>query len=207
MLINRERRFAFVHIQKTGGTAVREALRTVPGTVDLGRTHKHRWLQDAGVPEGYFVFSFVRNPWDRLVSWWNHHQTATPETAWHAWMTREGIEGFGDWLRRDPYVRLVNGGARGVRVPQLAYLCDARTGRRADFVGRYETLEDDFRRVCDRIGVEAPTLGHVRPKGTLPHGAYAAYYDAGLRDLVAAWYDCDIEAFGYRFEGGLRAAG
>ena len=75
MLKSDSRRFIFVHIQKTGGSSVKQAIRrhvpdarrflgthdgAGPGQQELGR----RWNK-------YFSFAVVRNPWDRLVSWYS----------------------------------------------------------------------------------------------------------------------------------------
>jgi len=62
----------FVHVQKTGGNSVRTAL-----GADIFDPYKHffaRELRDIhgeAIWESCFKFTFVRNPWDRLVSWWS----------------------------------------------------------------------------------------------------------------------------------------
>ena len=68
MILNHSRKFAYVHIQKTAGTSITSVLRAMPGTVT---TLPHDFISSVEVPEGYFRFTFVRNPWDRLVSWYN----------------------------------------------------------------------------------------------------------------------------------------
>ncbi len=77
-----------------------------------------------------------------------------------------------------------------VMQPQRGYV------RGADFVGRFETLESDFARVCAGLGIRAA----LPRKNTSEHGTYAGYYDAWGRDFVARRYADDIDQFGYAFE-------
>ena len=72
MLVSREHRFLFIHVQKTGGSAVARAL--VEAMPDLAHVpgSKHLRLAPAleRFPEldGYFAMGFVRNPWERFHS-------------------------------------------------------------------------------------------------------------------------------------------
>ena len=92
MIISRGRRFIFVHIPKTGGTALSLSLEAVAMKDDIligdtptakrrkgrlrnvetaGRLWKHSRLVDipglltAEEIRSFFVFTLVRNPWDR----------------------------------------------------------------------------------------------------------------------------------------------
>ncbi|MFN3606262.1 MAG: sulfotransferase family 2 domain-containing protein, partial [Cypionkella sp.] len=98
MIISRGRRYVFVHIPKTGGTALTLALEARAMKDDLiigdtpkararkarlkaanaaGRLWKHSTLADIDglIPRdelaGFFCFTLVRNPWDRLVSYYH----------------------------------------------------------------------------------------------------------------------------------------
>ena len=98
MILSRGRRYIFVHIPKTGGTALALALesramkddilvgdtpkarrrkRRFQGVVAAGRLWKHSTLSDiAGLASDddiadFFVVTLVRNPWDRMVSYYH----------------------------------------------------------------------------------------------------------------------------------------
>jgi hypothetical protein len=98
MIISRGRRYIFVHIPKTGGTALSLALEDramaediligdtpkaqrrrgrIKGAQTRGRLWKHSTLNDViGLisPEeaaSFFTFTLVRNPWDRMVSYYH----------------------------------------------------------------------------------------------------------------------------------------
>jgi len=74
MLISPSQKIAFIHIQKTAGSTIENILRaqfddmktvgTRHSSVKVGIETLDDWNQ-------YFRFTFVRNPWDRLVSWYN----------------------------------------------------------------------------------------------------------------------------------------
>src|SRR4051794_5934186 len=74
MLLSRQRKFLFVHIQKTAGSSLREALQAaLPDLETFLGTHDHAAWARPHLGEdwdGYFKAAFVRNPWDRLVSWY-----------------------------------------------------------------------------------------------------------------------------------------
>ena len=98
MIISRGRRFIFVHIPKTGGTALSLALEAraqkedvligdtpkararkgrLMGVKTVGRLWKHSTLADvAGLVTqaemaDFFTLTLVRNPWDRMVSYYH----------------------------------------------------------------------------------------------------------------------------------------
>jgi len=65
----------------------------------------------------------------------------------------------------------------------------------ADFIGRFESLSADFRKVCDKIGAEG-TLPHMN---VTQHDGYKQYYDDETRQIVELLYEGDIREFGYTF--------
>lgn len=92
-----------------------------------------------------------------------------------------------------------------------------------DFVGRFESLQNDFDRVCEKIGLPQSEIPHInssrgqandkassgslipwRRRPTFPSfSTYQDYYDDESRELVAQLYEADIDRFGYEFEGSL----
>jgi hypothetical protein len=211
MPVSFEHAFVFVHIPKTGGTSIEEALSRCGVKLALigMSTEEERgrlgitepWLHHIPAVElrrilgasrwdSYFSFAFVRNPWDRLVSLYHflHKQFAARpdlQQAFPAIAARlKTSRTFGEWLA-----------AGASPAPQLDLIVDPDGRKLVDFVGRYEHLERDFGYVQRRIGVTASLPHLLRSQ----HPPYRDCYDDETRELVARNYRRDIEAFGYQF--------
>ena len=216
MLLSRRYQFLFVHIAKTGGTSVRNALQRyrwrdpyylpqwiaskmsgITGHslgIKLPRHCKAITAQEMlpqEVFEGLFKFAFVRNPWDLQVSSYHHIKRERPHLL-------ASDESFTTFLQRKldpdrPWQYHIDTSI----TPQSHYLIDLKGRRIVDFVGRYESLQSDFDTCCDRIGIPRQSLPHQRRAED--RSAYRDYYDAHTRELVAAHFASDIEAFGYSY--------
>ena len=197
MIVSHALRCIFVHVQKTAGSSVEAVLRqndpSIGSHFHQGRRHAHaRELRDgldATVWDGYFKFAFVRNPWDRLVSWYQMCQQDTAPNAFSRYV-RNGFPTFASFVAG----ATTGPGAKTI-VNQIDYLTDAGGQAIVDFVGRYESLDADFAQVCERIGIAGPL-----PRANASRrGDYRGYYDEMTRDVVAGRFRRDIDAFGYQF--------
>ena len=65
-----------------------------------------------------------------------------------------------------------------------------------DFVGRYENLHHDLEKIANilHLDVSLPRLNSSQ------HKDYRSYYNKRSKDLVAKYFQKDIEIFGYHFE-------
>lgn len=70
MIVNDKYNFLFIHIQKTAGTSVTDMLNKIKYTQKEKSDHSFITCF-SGDLSSYFKFCFVRNPWERLVSWYN----------------------------------------------------------------------------------------------------------------------------------------
>jgi Sulfotransferase family len=188
MIISHGHRFVFAHVPKTGGIAMRAALEPfADGRPDAlpGTTHETLPALLARRPDlaGHFKFAFVRNPWERLVSFHAH--------ACH-YLSRALPEFEG--LSFPAMLRLLDKGAAWLESLH-AIRPQSEHARGADFIGRFERIAEDFARVCARLGLST-TLSR---RNTSEHGAYASYYDDWGRGFVARRYAEDIAQFGYSF--------
>ena len=197
MIISHKTKSIFVHIQKTAGTSIEEAMRkddpAIAGNAHSGRRHlKAREIQALVRPEiwaGYYKFAFVRNPWDRLVSWYCMCvQSKAPNR-----FARYVIDNAPTF--RDFITKTTTGMGEKTTHDQLDFLTDANGNLIVDFVGRYESLADDYARVKERLHL---THDLARANESA-HTDYRDYYTAETRDIVARRFARDIRHFGYEF--------
>lgn len=196
-------RLIFVHIQKTGGSSVTSALggsEHPPEKHWLARELRDRYGRETW--NDCYRFAFVRNPWDRLVSWWSmidNQKTAIAAGARANTFFRyvlERAETFEDFLHkcgdevRDP------DGRKCIWRNQLDYLCDEDGVSMVDFIGRFETLDQDFAAVTRHVYGASRPLPRTNASRRRP---YVDYYTPELTAMVTEAYADDIAAFGYRF--------
>lgn len=199
MRFSESRRALFVHVQKTGGSTVQRILdEHLPDSTKM--LPKHAGLSSAlrRRPElaAYWAFGFVRNPWARMVSWWSMVQGLHERDPGHKffqnqemWRTVAACPDFETFVLEAPrsYAKL--------RRPQISYLT-APGGRRADFIGRTETFEEDLRAVLVRLGLPDVEIPHANRS---EHSHYRDYYSDAARERVGTLFRADVEAFGYDF--------
>ena len=207
MIISHQHRFVFVAIPKTGTHSVRQALREHLGADDLEQVglfvdkrfpfkelaairHGHISLQQIRPLLGqeaftsYLKFAFVRNPFDRFVSYC-------------AFMTRANGAFLANPQAVMRHLLFVAPPMQHVLFqPQHTFLTDADGQLLSDTVGRVEDMQVSYDALCLRIGIASASLGQVNSSR---RGSYRDYYDQELIDGVAALYRRDIDLFGYEF--------
>ena len=210
MIVSHRHRFIFAAVPKTGTHSVRRALREQLGDEDVEQVglfvdKRFPWEDLAAIRHGhlslrqvrphvgeaafgdYFKFAFVRNPFDRFVSYC-------------AFMLRGGDvfdrrprEAMHHFLFVDPPEQHI------LFQPQASLLVgDDGSTLLTDAIGRVEDMQTSYDAICARIGVPSQRLERVNGS---QHGDYRQYYDQALIDGVAARYAQDLDLFGYTFEG------
>ena len=210
MIVSHRHQFIFAAVPKTGTHAVRQALREQLGEHDIEQVglfvnKRFPWRDLAALQHGhlalrqvrpflgeeafasYFKFAFVRNPFDRFVSYCAFMLRGDDTFQQRP---REVMRHF---LFREPPERHI------LFQPQAPLLVDD-DGKTllADMVGRVEDMQGCYGAVCARIGIPSRPLDRVNESR---HGDYRRYYDQALIGGVAARYAQDLELFGYGFEG------
>ena len=84
---------------------------------------------------------------------------------------------------------------------QSKFIYDQHDALLVDFVGRFENLTEDFRKICSSIGLTGVELKHQNKSA---RGHYQEYYDLETRDLVARHWERDIDLFKYSFDDSQR---
>lgn len=178
----------FIHVPKTGGTSISTKLTDTLKNEERLTPHAtlQDWAQQLGknVLKEQFSFAVVRNPWDRMVSWYGYRfSKRTP--------LDEQPEKFRAWLKSFDH-------NHWEYRPQLDWLLlDNKLAIK--WLLRFENLDAAWRELTKSL----PGLESVAPLDTLNASRrrkrYQQYYDDETRDLVAQLYRQDIEAFDYLF--------
>ena len=211
-MISIAKRFLFIHVPKTGGNSIFQVLREysqeriiTPGPHQDGIERfgtandayptilKHSSLsehQSALPPDVFgslFKFAILRNPWERMISWFFSPHRQLPQKTRRTWHGADwNREWFSHFLGRRQATR------------HYTCLADSPTlSHDLDFLMRFEQLDEHFAEVCRRLDIPARPLPKYN-RSTRAH--YSHYYDDELQDLVGRMFQEEIEFAGYRFE-------
>jgi len=221
MLFSDSRKVLFVHIQKTGGETVAGILaKYAPDIRRLGAKHefgRFGKMKLGSAWNDYFKFAFVRNPWDRLVSWYSmirratritwldallssrkrsHLQQRTSNPLWRYFY--ENCSSFEEFIKNcTGQVEVEEGALYSFAYNQLDYLEDGNGSILVDFVGKFENFSEDMRMLAMKAGIQ---LGRITHANVSVHRHYSTYYTSELEKIVRERFARDIEYFGYDFD-------
>ena len=214
MIISPGRNYIFVHIPKTGGTALTQALEAramrddiligdtpkarrrrgrLKGVKAAGRLWKHSTLADIDglvsrqfVAEA-FVVTLVRNPWDRMVSYYHWLQAQSFD---HPAVHLAQSVDFARFLADPLTVTSIAANPYG------SYLRDASGQQRSDLCIRIEHFACDAGPLWDHLGFQLD-LPVVNRSERRPD--YRSYYDDAQAARVEMLCSEDVARFGYSF--------
>ena len=204
--------FIFIHIPKCAGTSIERALTSVvtehkgfetmsekerakfwlPGVAELQHAKLSEYERQFKLHH-YLKFAFVRNPWDRAVSQIDFLRSVTG-TKWFSGSTfKEHVKVYCTLTR--------NIWAHDLAACQMTYLRNKSGKIGVDFIGRFESLLDDFAKLCRMLGFQAvPDLPHIYNSRRRQH--YSAFYDTEAATWIRKRFAMDIDMLGYEFEEG-----
>lgn len=194
----REKKCIFIHIPKAAGSSVSDAL--------FGEAVGHRPIRrhvayTPDIIKDFYKFTFVRNPWDRLYSGYNYFYRCVGMNAHrdHRWANEflsqlTTFEKFIHKLENPKFLKTIK--KYDHFRDQRDWLYDPSSGKNLiDFVGRFESLDNDFEIICDHLGMTR-TLPHER-RGSGEN--FREYYTKKMINIAADAYENDIREFSYKF--------
>ncbi|MFC1739005.1 sulfotransferase family 2 domain-containing protein [Planctomycetota bacterium] len=195
--MNAPKKFIFIHVQKCAGYTIRKALEEAGCIFEMTK-HKHTspeiLRKKIGFDEwkNYWSFTFVRNPFDKMVSKYFHNKLNLKSKSF------EKYSNFKDWVKDLDKSKYWNQShKRPYVLSQLLFLSDDKGNLLVDFIGKFENLASDFQRVCDELCLPNKMPGlHINPS---EHRQYREYYDDETRKTIERRFKEDLEYFGYEF--------
>tara|TARA_R110000868_G_scaffold43693_4_gene146719 strand:+ start:586 stop:1146 length:561 start_codon:yes stop_codon:yes gene_type:complete len=170
-----------IHIPKTGGSTIRKGIwdKNYEGPA-YGRIPEH-WLPN-------FKFAFVRHPLDRLVSAWADFKQLRNYKG--------SLDQFIDIVLNDDIIFDENRQTTAERIrhhvmPQThPFFCLDQ----ADFVGRFETYEEDLNKILNKVGMPAADVGHHRKT---QHSGWREILPDSTVDRLVRFYADDFSVLSY----------
>ncbi|WP_027238020.1 sulfotransferase family 2 domain-containing protein [Leisingera caerulea] len=214
MILSQGRQYVFIHIPKTGGTALSLALEARAMADDMmlgdtpkalkrrrrlrnaqarGRLWKHSTLADIEglVPQeklrGLFAFTLVRNPWDRAVSYFHWLREQSFDHPAVGLAQRQEFRAF---VQHPDIISAFRAS------PASSYMRHADGTEQCRLYIRLEHLQNDARPLFDHLGFELD-LPRINESGR--QRDWRIYYDDAAAEAIAEACAQDIAQFEYSF--------
>ena len=175
----------FLHTERTGGVALRKHLLKYETKFERIANTKHVTAKETKVIVGelwniYLIVGFVRNPFERLVSWYcackGHVGTWTSPLAIH--------------IQTQPdFTSLIYNPHPKILIPQHEKVDGV------EFLGRFENYKEDMGKLCFLLDIPYENKKH----NASVHGNYKSYYNVDTRKIAEGWYKEDLDKFDYEF--------
>ena len=142
----------------------------------------------------YYVFTTIRNPWERVVSHFHHgswDDKLTPrwEPANYNPNTRCSFEEF---------IRVKSKkNNMWPLIPHNEFAYDKLGNNLVHECFLLEEIDTKLPPILDRIGIANYKIYHIN---TSKHTHYSEYYTPETRDLISAMFAFDIKTFGFVYE-------
>ena len=173
----------------TGDTPkAKQRRKLLAGLTPAGRLWKHSTLRDidgivdAPAMQDYFVVTIMRNPWDRMVS---YYYWAREQSFDHPVVRAAAEHDFTEFLRHPD-----------VWPPYRSYVQGPSGADHCNLYVRLEHLTSDIAPLEEHLGFRID-VGHVNASAR--DQDYRAYYTNDLRDHVTRICADDIARFEYAF--------
>tara|TARA_R110002051_G_scaffold287379_1_gene350070 strand:+ start:543 stop:1130 length:588 start_codon:yes stop_codon:yes gene_type:complete len=192
MISHNDPKFLFIHLPKNAGSSVTKVLANYIGVErEELRPQKCKFIYARDIPnvlnnkqDDYFIFSVVRNPWERVVSYFHYLQQIRQPPH-----NLDKNVKFSNWVRA--------GGHRGLQT-QMSQLADefpCNVSNHINYVARLERLGEDWSKICEQMGIECDMMWDKKSK----HKHYSDYYNQLTKDVVYKFYKNDVDCLGYEF--------
>lgn len=193
-MISEKHKFIYIAINKCASSSIVYSLRRY---IKKLAWHEHQLLsKDTSASsilkcikspiDDYYKFTFVRNPFDRLLSNYFYRVREKKSDVQN--------QSFKEWVLNKEDKRSFKSCL--MRFTMMDWVTDERGNNKMDFIGRVENLENDFEYVCNKINLKHDFVGK-RNKSV--HESCDKYYDEELIAFVENYYKVDFDEFGYKF--------
>ena len=195
VVISKTHKFIFVAVPKTGSSSTEEALAPYQSNL-TNQFNRHatclKLQRDlpAEIWQNYFKFAFVRDPYDRMLSWYFYRkrkQLEDPSYPRHYLYTGN--------ISFDEFVETFS--EKELMFKQVDFIAPHGGGLLVDAVGRFENLQEDFSSMCDQLDLPKIHLPTIR-SSKKPVADLQGLWTSESRGIVNEYFREDFQFFGYR---------
>ncbi|MHA1540181.1 MAG: sulfotransferase family 2 domain-containing protein [Alphaproteobacteria bacterium] len=209
----------FIHIPKTAGTSIHHFFNELENKIEMPhkraqeleifqkyyrliirskhlRSQQVETLLGENLYRNIYTFSFVRNPWDLMVSsyyWWIEkapfHRGLKIEASKVSRLT------FEEFIFSEHSHYKIN---KFIGNMESWYLNNNKK-QNVNYIGKVENIEGDLKKICTHLGVNTSKIPTIQHLNKTNRTGYRDYYSSKTKEEVAERFSGTIARFGYHF--------
>lgn len=199
MPINKKNKILFIHIPKTAGTSIETFFNMHHKGCFFQKKHsieidgikfcpQHLRYKDLKKRldniERFFSFSFVRHPYDRIIS----------EFFYKKELTRSRKKNdINKWVKN-----FIENNNDDHSLPQHEFIFDENENVLVDFLGKYENLNKDFNELLNKLGYNNNKLPNKKISKLRKKRNFNEYLSNESKELIYEKYKKDFDIFNYK---------
>ena len=143
----------FIHIPKTAGTTIELLLFNDNLKRTINRPNSlHENINYYNYYYDYFLFSFVRNPYTRIISIYNYYMNNGNKSKYDSNLLCKNTT-LDDFLVKYNHTTI-----KHLRT-QYSFL---QNSKHINFIGRFENYNKDIIYICNKLKIDKPTINNIR---------------------------------------------
>ena len=188
----------FIHVPKVAGSSIERVIYQTDKWL-VGHVKASDYTKfDKDKFDSYFSFGFVRNPYDRVVSAYHYLKNDSPDPCDIKWgrlhINNLTFEEFILSLQDEEFKEEIL--SKNHFSFQYKYLCDKNMNIFVNFIGKFEKLDNDFKKILNILR-RKDSLVHINKS---KHLNYRDYYNSQTYKIIREIYRDDFEIFDYDLE-------
>ncbi|EAJ1496238.1 TPA: sulfotransferase family 2 domain-containing protein [Campylobacter coli] len=188
----------FIHVPKVAGSSIERVIYQTDKWL-VGHVKASDYTKfDKDKFDSYFSFGFVRNPYDRVVSAYHYLKNDSPDPRDIKWgrlhINNLTFEEFILSLQDEEFKEEIL--SKNHFSFQYKYLCDKNMNILVNFIGKFEKLDNDFKKILNILR-RKDSLVHINKS---KHLNYRDYYNSQTYKIIREIYRDDFEIFDYDLE-------
>lgn len=212
MIISHKYRYIFIKVSKTAGTSIQHALwrhhgpedicTGVPASRKKGALSSHATAQQIRrtypqIWNNYFKFGYVRNPWDRVVSYYCMHANINWDDNFST-IRNTFTKKIQQLFKKAARTHTPNTSLFNLFSPFTQIALNNKIA--IDCVCRFETLNNDFKNVCEHLNIPYTGLRKTRNNTRVDKRHYSQWYNNDTKNIIATHFSKTITTFEYTFD-------